>query len=529
MGSSSSFGLKAVFEADVDDLKAGSKEASDSIEKVGETAKKTGLNAEQAGGKIKKGLEAIAKSAIYTSAIFGGELGQMLSRISAVSLAVGELSAVMGALATSKIALVSAGVAALVVAVYALTTSWEKFKETAVTAIGYVFEKVSGLFATVASYLSKLPFLGESVSKSLEDAARSFGLVNTAAAQANANMRQELAIREARAKIEKDRTDAFTKANQDYLSAIRRVDAQEQLFGKTKETLNARIAATKKALEDLVVSGFDTTSTAVQDLTKDYQYLVGVSETADLIGQLTQPEQKKPGEQDTTALTFTQELKSAFEDLHTTSAELAQGIVGIFQSVAQGIGDVVARAIIYGENLSDIVGGLLKSVGAQVISFFIQLAVQEVIYLIAQKIFSSTLGASKVGTYAGIASAAAAAASVEELGLVGIALAPAFGAAAALAVSGAASSGAATGAATGGAFSFAEHGALVTGPAAVIAGESRTRNPKEVIAPYSQFQEALRGEARTQTIIWEVDGRQLSRVVVKGAPREIRIGGAKTA
>lgn len=110
--------------------------------------------------------------------------------------------------------------------------------------------------------------------------------------------------------------------------------------------------------------------------------------------------------------------------------QIGQLMFDTVQSFSQGVGQAVAQALVYQQNLGKLGLALLKQVAAQIIATLISLGVAELLYTILGIGRAAATASANIAGSAGRAGAAAVAASVETLGLAGIAAAPAFAAAA---------------------------------------------------------------------------------------------------
>lgn len=134
-----------------------------------------------------------------------------------------------------------------------------------------------------------------------------------------------------------------------------------------------------------------------------------------------------------------------------------------FESFKQGIGDSIASAIVFGEDLADSLQNVLKSIAASVISTLIQIGIQRLVqFVLASQIqakeTSSRMASLTATTFAGAFSATAA------IPIIGPIIAPGVAAASTSAMlAGAAASGAA-GAAAGSAIAGIAHGGLENVP-----------------------------------------------------------------
>ncbi len=202
---------------------------------------------------------------------------------------------------------------------------------------------------------------------------------------------------------------------------------------------------------------------------------------------------------------FAKELKRLFAEIPPLARQMAQLVFDTFQAVTKGIGDAVANAIVYQQDLMDSLVSLTRQVAASLISMAVQIAAAQVAAAIA-------IGAAWTWTEA-----------IKSLGLLGLAV----GAGLALAfIAGAVASskqGASAGRAAGSEVQSAYTGGLFTRPGITSIAE---RGP-EIVLNRQNVRQFLGGGGfgGTQVINQYLDGRLLSRTVVRGMPRELRLHG----
>lgn len=200
--------------------------------------------------------------------------------------------------------------------------------------------------------------------------------------------------------------------------------------------------------------------------------------------------------------------------LQITAVDLVRTIETTFNTLVSGLAQAAANAIIFTQDIGEAALGVLKNVAAQLIATILQLLAQQLAAaLLGGTIYQAEV-AQKVAGSAARAGAAAVAAGIESLGLIGLAAAPGLAAAGIAAALAGASSGAAAGAAFQiPAVALAE-GGIAIAPTLALIGE---RGPEAVI-PLDRASEL----GQPMTIILQLDGRQAARVVVPYVPGVVR-------
>ena len=140
--------------------------------------------------------------------------------------------------------------------------------------------------------------------------------------------------------------------------------------------------------------------------------------------------------------------------------ELAEFSINISQTIAQGIGDAFAQAIVYGKNLSETFGNLMKSVAANIISSLIEIGIQRAIQGMIAQMLNLKEATSRIATLAAETYAGAFAATVA-IPIIGPALAPGVAAASLAAMLAGAATAGAAGAATGSSVGVYHQGGIV--------------------------------------------------------------------
>jgi len=232
------------------------------------------------------------------------------------------------------------------------------------------------------------------------------------------------------------------------------------------------------------------------------------------------------------AKSFTKTWNELALNLQVTGTEIAQVIGDTFKSLTEGIGQAVAQAIVFQQDLGSAVINVLKSVLAQVIASLVALGIQEVIYLITSVGAAAGKTSAQVAGYAASGAAAAgatvafaAAALASEGGIPGaiaaLALLGTIPAVAGLAGAGIVGAAAAAGTAglAVGAIPLAAKGGLVTAPTLAVVGEAGP----EVILPLDRLGSFTNMDQRgSGTVIFEVDGRVIAKATMPHGPTIIR-------
>ena len=173
-------------------------------------------------------------------------------------------------------------------------------------------------------------------------------------------------------------------------------------------------------------------------------------------------------------------LRNQVEQFQVTAEEVAGALLGIGVTFSNAMGQMVVALIFEAENFNEAALRILKSLAASVIQTLASLLAQWIVFRILSGFLNQRSAEQRIGTEVAVAGAAGAAHSVSELGLIGIALAPGFAAAAMLVASGAALAGIASGKAIGAANSYAL-GGIAIGPQLAVVGDNPSR--REAIIP----------------------------------------------
>lgn len=215
-------------------------------------------------------------------------------------------------------------------------------------------------------------------------------------------------------------------------------------------------------------------------------------------------------------------LASNNKEITALVASGADAALTAYNGLAQGIGDAVASAIVYNEDLGKSLEAVLKNVAASVISSLVQIGIQQVILAVLGKTLLATQSTSQIAAAGAQAAAWASVASVRELGLVGIGAAPAFAAAAVATTLASASAGAAAGAGAGAGFAAFADGGIVKSPVLGLVGEAGP----EVIAPLSKLDSLVEPRQDTRVIL-QLDRRTFAEWTVRDMPAVLRLHGVK--
>lgn len=262
-----------------------------------------------------------------------------------------------------------------------------------------------------------------------------------------------------------------TKASSDKRKADK--EAAEQLK-KNMEILDQEHAARLRAMEvpemgslqafTLGAFEYDKSGLGLQGIDMGELLSAGFTERIQLMKETTLP----IVEDLTFAMTeynatATETMADAWTDLgihiEETLVTSKDMLMSTFDTFVQGMGDAVAQSIVYGESLSSALGGVVKSVAANVISMLVKMGIQRIAQALLGRALlveeaSSRMGVLTAETYAGAFAATAA------IPVIGPAIAPGVAAAATAAMlSGSVAVGAA-GAALGAGIAGVAHGGM---------------------------------------------------------------------
>ena len=188
----------------------------------------------------------------------------------------------------------------------------------------------------------------------------------------------------------------------------------------------------------------------------------------------------------------------------------------LFKAFADGFGQSVGRAIVYGEDFGDAFKKLLKDIGVKIIATLISLGIQLFLFAVISALFGKTFASSLIAAHAAVAYAGAFAQAVSVLPFpFGLISAIAYAKGAVIAQLAGASAAGVAGGAVG--FASAASGGLTMGEGFVFL------HPREVIAPFDRVQDMLTPNgAGNTTVIFEMDGRPFARAIVPHMPGVIR-------
>ena len=225
------------------------------------------------------------------------------------------------------------------------------------------------------------------------------------------------------------------------------------------------------------------------------------------------------------SVTVMDAIQQAMAQIPPMAVQFANALMGMFQQLAQGIGNTLAQVIVYGGSLAAAMKALLKQILASIISTLIQLGIQWVITSVLKKLTQGTEAAATLSAQASIVYASVFA-SYAGIPFVGPALGAAAGAAAVSAMlAGAATSGAiglGVGAAT---TAGAATGGLFTKPGLTGIAE---RGKPEIVLNQDNVRRFFGGAlgGGSQTIIVNLDSEPIISTVVRGMPAYLRLQGA---
>lgn len=330
--------------------------------------------------------------------------------------------------------------------------------------------------------------------------------------------------------LEKKNREESEAAIRKYKDAVKTAAAENKLFKNETKGVEEQLAALNQVLIVAAKQGtaefekaFQQFGTQLDSLRNRLKQLKGPAQIKTPIGDLIS--------EDAVQNYFTREAEirksfaSFVNDLKISSGDflnVTQETIGQF---AAGIGQAVGGALFFAEDFATALENLLKQIGASIVGFLVQLAVEQLIFLAASAIFSSSLAAVEIGAQAGIASAYVAADAFKKAGLLGFAIAPAAAAAAALVVAGAGAAGIGVGraAAAGASAIPAAEGAIVTGPQLMLVGERKIGDPTEYILNQGQMDRMLGGGLQNITVY--LDSKPILRKMVRGFPEELALYG----
>jgi hypothetical protein len=199
------------------------------------------------------------------------------------------------------------------------------------------------------------------------------------------------------------------------------------------------------------------------------------------------------------------------------SVEIGNGIFQIFQQLTQGIGNVAAQILVYGQSAQKMIKQLFASVLSTVISTFVQIALQQIIAAIAAKAFAAAVGASNIGVSVARAGAAAYAAAIESEGLYGLATGPGFAAEAIAGATMAAAAGKIAGAGVG-LSAGAAGGGIFDAPSIIAVSELRkpevVMNEQNMRRVFPSYFSGRGGRGGVIHAHFHLDGREAAEALV---------------
>lgn len=188
----------------------------------------------------------------------------------------------------------------------------------------------------------------------------------------------------------------------------------------------------------------------------------------------------------------------------------------MFQNFSDGFGDVVAQAIVFGEDFKELFSAFMKNLAASFVSALVSMLIQLAVAKLTVQLASASVYTKQLGESVSLA-ASNAYASTAAIPIIGPALAPAAAAAAAAGAAAAAISGYGTGTATGAGLSAAgaAGGGFTLGEGLVM------MHPNELIANDQQLKEIKAGGSQVINLI--VGKRTLTRAVLEGMPSMVNL------
>jgi hypothetical protein len=219
------------------------------------------------------------------------------------------------------------------------------------------------------------------------------------------------------------------------------------------------------------------------------------------------------------------ELQGLMDKMQSVSLQVATMIFDTFQSLSKGIGDAVANAIVYGQDLATSMKSVLQAVAASIISTLIQIAVQYVISHTVMSAAVSALTALEIGSAVAVGAAWTWTSAVEELGLLGLLVGAALAAAFIAGAIGSSKSGAAQGSSVGSSIGKAASGGIFSRPGFTSIAEG---GKPEIVLNEGNIRKYFPGLARggNQTIIVQLDKKPIVQAAARGMPEYLEIHGA---
>lgn len=225
------------------------------------------------------------------------------------------------------------------------------------------------------------------------------------------------------------------------------------------------------------------------------------------------------------SVTVMDAIQQSLAQIPPIAVQFSNALLGMFQSLAQGIGNTLAQIIVYGGSLAKAMKALLKQIVAQIIATLVQLGVQWVITALLKKVTQATeagatLSAQAISVYAQVYAGYAG------IPFVGPILGAAAAKAATAAMIGGALAAGAIGAGAGTALvAGAATGGLFTTPGLTAIAE---RGKPEIVLNQDNVRKFMGGAlgGGSQTIVVNLDSEPIISTVVRGMPAYLRLQGA---
>lgn len=543
MGAEAHNELVVKFGADIAELQKGIAQVNSLLAaKVQKGFEDAGKGATISGGKIRAAFRDASQAVAFLGVALGIQKAEFIVFAATAISSVGAVGKALAAVAGGPIAVVITILGALGVAIYAASNNWEQFKLIVAKVWAYIKEAVGKAGEFIFRVLAKIPFLSDDVVasfKEIEQAAREMS-------QASAKEITAVSAAQARLEAAKKKKEDIKKATEEYGAALAKISPKQDTFAEKTEAARAKISALETYLGALMTAGLNPAGDQVEFFSRKLAEAKAELEDLKVPTEAERKELEKFSSVELFKATEGNSLGLAdkllpesviatlsdrqiairkgfitwFEDLKLTTEDLLVGFQDVFNGFAQSFGDAVAQVIVYGENFKSALTAVFKSLAASIISTLVKLLVEYALYLIARLLGLKTEATTTVATKAGETYAIAYESAVANLPFpVNLIAAPGIAAASAAGLIAGAKG--AYGAGLG--FGAAAHGALVSGPALMLVGEGRER--KEVIAPYSKFEDALAGGGGVQNIYIKIGEEVIARTSVRGHPRELRIAG----
>lgn len=477
-------------------------------------------------------------------------VGRIITFLASASIAARAFSITILAL-SAKVAVITAAIGAIVAATIDLARGIAEFKalEKDIKSVGFESLKEFGRAAAPVGDLTKsLEKLDQAVRSQpdatvrLTEAWTSFGLQMKRTVEANKGLRSLLDKVKDRSKSVSD----VLKGLGDNLATSR---FEAELFGTASDTLGKEIEIAEGRVQTLrtTIQNFAEAAKVnpeiLKEVSKEFQRLITQYDSAraklDELrqSQLSLNEAERAGiqaQQDrlafmdrlsVKAFEFGEQMRTFGENfvlsLKQSFLTIGEVVGGLFHQVSAGLGNAIANVIVFGQTAGEAFTAFGKQLLANVIQGLVQLGVQFLILVPIAKMVAATLGAVKMQLWSMVTYAAAFAASVETLGLFGIAAGPGIAAAAVATMLAGATAAGKAGAAVGAAVGSFASGGIVTGPTLAMIGEGRG---SEAVIPLDRLPE-LAGLDYRQTIQVLLDGQLLGEVTARELPRFLRVEG----